>query len=253
MSRDSSSYQDFRNLLGLENTLFNYSETSISNTEGEFIKQIIESNSYSQTIEIGCALGIGSLFICKSILHNSESNNYIIDPYQNTYWQGIGISNLRDHNINNFTLIEKPSEIALPELLNQKKEFDFGFIDGWHTFDHALLDFFYLNRMIRVGGTIVIDDANWNSISKVLDYIRNYPCYELFFPEKIPISKPISINKLLLKSLIKVSKLVTADNRRKIFSRQILNGELNSTRYPNIVALKKICCDDRNFDWFVPF
>ncbi|MTI29215.1 class I SAM-dependent methyltransferase, partial [Xanthovirga aplysinae] len=113
-------------------------------------------------------------------LENKKNVSHtIIDPYQTSDWKNIGITNLRKANIDFFELIEKPSEIALPQLLNEKRKYDFALIDGWHTFDHTLIDFFYLNRLINTGGIIVIDDVGLPSINKLMRYILNYPAYEL--------------------------------------------------------------------------
>lgn len=67
-------------------------------------------------------------------------------------WAGIGF----------FNLIPEPSELALPDLLRKQPEsFNLIFIDGWHTFDQMMLDMFYANRLVRIGGYIIIDDCNW--------------------------------------------------------------------------------------------
>ena len=46
----------------------------------------------------------------------------------------------------------------MPKFLNMKP-FDFIFIDGWHTFDYTLVDMFYADRLLRIGGYLLIDDA----------------------------------------------------------------------------------------------
>ena len=40
------------------------------------------------------------------------------------------------------TIIEDKSYNAMPELLKEAGTYDFIFIDGWHTFDYTLIDFF---------------------------------------------------------------------------------------------------------------
>ena len=112
--------------------------SNLDEKEGAFLKRIISENKPKKTIEIGCAYGISSLFICSELEKDNEVSHTIIDPFQKTDWKNIGISNLKKANINFFKLIEKPSEIALPKLLDENKKYDFAFIDGWHTFDHTL-------------------------------------------------------------------------------------------------------------------
>jgi len=31
---------------------------------------------------------------------------------------------------------------------------DFAFVDGWHTFDYTLIDFFYIDKILRSGGLV---------------------------------------------------------------------------------------------------
>jgi predicted O-methyltransferase YrrM len=70
--------------------------------------------------------------------------------------------------------MEMKSYIALPKLLekNQNK-FDFIFIDGFHTFDYTLLDFFYSNLLLKINGYILIDDALHHGVNKCIEYIKN--------------------------------------------------------------------------------
>ena len=56
---------------------------------------------------------------------------------------------------------------SIPKFLT-KKPFDFIFIDGWHTFDYTLVDMFYADRLLRIGGYLLIDDALHQGPSKGL-------------------------------------------------------------------------------------
>jgi predicted O-methyltransferase YrrM len=88
---------------------------------------------------------------------------------------------LEEAGIRFFNLVEIKSEFALPRILEQGEgSFDFIFIDGWHTFDHTLLDCFYATRLLRVGGYLAIDDVIFPAVRRVVDFVLNYPCYELF-------------------------------------------------------------------------
>jgi hypothetical protein len=49
------------------------------------------------------------------------------------------------------------------------------FVDGWHTFDYTLIDFFYGDKLLRIGCYIVIDDALHQGVEKTLKYLdTNY-------------------------------------------------------------------------------
>lgn len=106
---------------------------------------------------------------------NLPVSHLAIDGAQSTYWHNIGVLNLQRAGFDFFELIEGISEIELPKLLEQKRSYDFVFIDGWHTFDHTLLDFFYCYRMLNLNGVILIDDTQLPAVSKFIKYISNYP------------------------------------------------------------------------------
>jgi hypothetical protein len=82
----------------------------------------------------------------------------VIDPFQRTQWRGSGIKNIRD--------AEFGSDIVLPGLLDEGVTVDFAFVDGWHTFDQVPVEFYDINRLLRVGGVIAFDDANRRSINR---------------------------------------------------------------------------------------
>jgi len=154
--------------------------SGISRDEGKFIYNLIQSDPrINHTLEVGCAYGLSSLNICAALRGRDGAKHIIVDPFQNTQWQSVGISNLIREGLSWFELIEERSEFALPRIVaSRENQFEFIFIDGWHTFDHTMIDCFYATRLLDVGGYLVIDDANFPSISKVIRYLENYPCYQ---------------------------------------------------------------------------
>lgn len=150
--------------------------------EGMFLHKIIAADlRVCRTLEVGCAYGLSSLHICLATSSRSLATHTIIDPFQYSQWDGVGVKNLKDSGLNKFHLIEEPSELALPALLRSHEfAFDFVFIDGWHTFDHTLLDCFYATRLLRVGGYLAIDDAAMPGVRLAVDYLAEYPCYSMF-------------------------------------------------------------------------
>jgi predicted O-methyltransferase YrrM len=164
--------------------------SSINMTEGNHIKKIIQDNNYKKCLEIGMAFGISAVYI----LENNETSLISIDPFQKTQWNNGGIELVKSLKLNKrHTLIEKKSYEALPTLLNDNQNFDFIFIDGWHTFDYTLVDFFYSNLLLNINGIIIIDDALHIGVKKSIDYIKsNYSHYKkLDSPTTIGVFKKI--------------------------------------------------------------
>jgi len=75
-------------------------------------------------------------------------------------------------------LLEGPSHLMLPGLLERGVKLDLAFIDGWHTFDYTLLDFFYIDKMLRPGGVVLLHDQSWPSKQKVIRFIMTHRRYK---------------------------------------------------------------------------
>lgn len=154
--------------------------TSVSSFEGEFLQGLVRQVDPTVSIEVGLAYGVSALYICDALKPRSGTKHIVIDPNQHGSWGGIGISNLRRAGYGDIVqLVEAPSYRALPELERSAYRVDFAFIDGWHTFDFVLVDFFFLDRMLKVGGVVAFDDANWPAIHKVCRFVKNNLTYSM--------------------------------------------------------------------------
>ena len=70
-----------------------------------------------------------------------------------------------------------PAPASWPKLLARNEKIDFAFLDGQHTFDYVLVDFFYVDKILSVGGIIVFDDLQYPSVRKVCRYVLTNLCY----------------------------------------------------------------------------
>jgi predicted O-methyltransferase YrrM len=229
--------------------------SSIDEDEANFINNLITKNELKKSIEIGCAMGISSLAICDAIKSNAkDSHHIIIDPFQSTDWRNIGISNLKSAGFTNYTHYEEKSELILPSLVKNGVFVDFAFIDGWHTFDHTLLDFFYINKMLSVGGIIVIDDVQMTAINKVIRYIHKYPCYE--FAGAVTCKQTyLRIILESFKSIIRpFPKIIGQRLAYEIFSSSLLESDRMVGANSSMIAFKKIKEDnERPWNWYKNF
>ncbi|MCI0545826.1 MAG: class I SAM-dependent methyltransferase [Candidatus Rokubacteria bacterium] len=150
----------------------------IPREEGEFLQKLILEVKPRVSVEVGLGYGISSLFICEALTQVQAERHIIIDPYQFPGWGGIGLHNLKEAGYDRLVdFREAPSHLALPQLEAEGLRIDFAFIDGWHTFDYALVDFFYIDRLLRVGGVVAFDDAMYTSIRKVCRYVATNRAY----------------------------------------------------------------------------
>jgi predicted O-methyltransferase YrrM len=77
--------------------------TSITEDEGLFLEKMIDEHGSLNTIEIGFAYGLSSLFICAALEKRNKAHHTIIDPSQKAVWNNIGVANLKRANIDFYT------------------------------------------------------------------------------------------------------------------------------------------------------
>jgi Methyltransferase domain len=96
-----------------------------------------------------------------------------VDPYQRESWNGAGLRTLRDAGVDDrVEVIEEESQLALPRLLSERRGFDLAFVDGDHRFEGVFLDLYFMTRLVRPGGLIVVDDPWMPSVRTALAYVE---------------------------------------------------------------------------------
>jgi hypothetical protein len=156
--------------------------SSIKPVEGNFLYNTILKYNCLKCMEVGMAYGISSMYILLALKKNLNSNKRLdsIDPFQSTQWKNFGVNLVKSIKMDKYHILyENTSYRILPELLEKKESYDLIFIDGWHTFDYTLLDFFYANLLLKKNGIIIVDDAYHQGVNKCLKYIdSNYKHYK---------------------------------------------------------------------------
>ncbi len=146
----------------------------------EALYQTVLQANPKLVVEVGMAFGISSLAILTALEEcGGEGRLISIDPYQLTDWQGCGVTSLRRAGLQDrHELIAKFDYIALPQLLEQETRIDFAYIDGWHTFDYTLLDFWYFDKMLPAGAMVAFNDCSYKAVQRVLRFVQTHRKYE---------------------------------------------------------------------------
>jgi predicted O-methyltransferase YrrM len=146
--------------------------SGVSQRVGLFLQSLVREHKPAVSLEVGLAFGISALFLCEELQKVGAQRHIVIDPFQSSAFGNVGVENLRRAGFSELVEFhEGPSHLELPRLLSRGERIDFAFIDGSHAFDCAFLDFFYIDRLLRVGGIVAFDDANWPGVRKVVRYI----------------------------------------------------------------------------------
>ncbi len=226
--------------------------SSIDYDEAKFLESLIKKYEPGKTLEIGCATGISSLIICEAI--GSNGSHTIIDAFQSTDWENHGLNNLSNAGFSNFRLIEELSEFVLPNLLKSGEKYDFVFVDGWHTFDHVLVEFFYINRLLHTGGIVVFDDTSLEGLNRLMRYISNYPNYECIgHSGEIRLSKSRQIINLAKKLFYFLSLPMGKRMGSEIFNDTVIRSNSSLGINGSVVAFRKTAEDKRGWAWYKPF
>jgi predicted O-methyltransferase YrrM len=147
---------------------------------GEFLQKLIAAKKPRTTLEIGLAYGVSALFICEALRNCGGARHITIDPNQSADFRGIGLHHLQQAGFGDLVeLHELPSHLALAQLEARGVVVDFAFIDGWHTFDHALTDFFHVDRVLAESGVVVFDDVFFPGVHQACRFVATNRSYRL--------------------------------------------------------------------------
>jgi predicted O-methyltransferase YrrM len=146
---------------------------AVSRGEGEALGRWVACEGAARTIEIGLGYGVSTLHVCEALLGTQglSARHVALDPFQAGRFAGCGLQVLEEAGVR--TLVDhhaELSQIALPRFLSEAREFDLAFVDGNHRFDHVFVDLFYLGRLVRRGGVVMLDDYNLPGIRRAVAF-----------------------------------------------------------------------------------
>lgn len=156
--------------------------SEISEGEAIILMKMVEASNAKVTLETGLAFGVSALAICHASrsLNGNAFVHYGVDPNQLTEYNGSALASLKKEGLaENFRLLEGPSHLMLPKLIEEGVVLDCAFIDGWHTFDYTLADFFLIDKMLKPGGYLAFHDMYALSKQKVLRFILSHRKYQI--------------------------------------------------------------------------
>ena len=221
--------------------------SSVSPSEGQFLQRLVGELDPTVSLEVGLAYGTSALFICDALNIRSGTQHIVIDPKQlGDTWRGIGIANLRRAGYGDIVrFIEEPSCRALAELEKSGQRIDFAFIDGWHTFDFTLVDLFFIDRMLNLGGVVAFDDASWPAIRKVCRFVKTNLAYSVVGAEG-------SDSKPTLKRRIS-ERLLRRTPFRRLLRPEVITPDAGVGLAGSCIAFRKEADDQRRWDHFIDF
>ena len=147
----------------------------ISAADADAMYRVARDVKPEAAIQIGLANGMSALAILTAMEENGRGRLVSLDPYQDVDYGGAALRQIERAGLSHrHAHISEFNVTALPRLMAEGMRIQLGFIDGNHTFEHTLLDAFYLDRMLDVGGALGFDDTNMASVRRVISYWRSH-------------------------------------------------------------------------------
>ncbi|HPF12989.1 MAG: class I SAM-dependent methyltransferase [Planctomycetes bacterium] len=161
--------------------------TAMRRQQGEELQRLARELGAARTIETGFAFGASGLHLVQGMLDagHDAPTHVAMDPFQSSYWGNAGVVAFRQAGVEStLHMHEESSAFCLPRLVQDKVEpFDLALVDGAHLFENAFLDIYYLSRLVRPGGLLVVDDVWMPGVRWALDYfVKNlgWPIHSQF-------------------------------------------------------------------------
>lgn len=191
--------------------------------QGRHIYNLVKDNGFLRTLEVGLAMGASAVWVTQAFKDKGvQGLHYALDPNQTTQYEDIGEYLVNKCGLSEYLqVIRQTSYRALPSLyesvlLGTIPKFDMIYIDGWHTFDYTLLDFFYADLLLNVNGVIVLDDIRHVPVKACMEYIvANYKHYELV--RETPVFNVKNLKESTQATFIKRGNDVRTWNAHQVF------------------------------------
>lgn len=124
------------------------------------------------TLEVG--VGVSTVvFAASGASHTAISLDAIEHQRVREYCQRIGIDDKR------LNFVVGMSDDVLPRLLTCERTLDVALIDGAHSFPLPVVDWHYVMRALKIGGTLLLDDIPVPAVMQVFRHMKLDPNWRL--------------------------------------------------------------------------
>jgi predicted O-methyltransferase YrrM len=152
-----------------------FDTVTVPERDCDALRDLLVNEGVGTVVEVGLAYGRSALAIGEALLTVDARRplHVIIDPLQATEWSNAGWQMLRSAGLDAIArLVLEPSSLALPRLVAEGVAADAAFVDGSHRFHEVFVDLYFLRKIVRPGGLIVLDDHWWPSVRTAERYFE---------------------------------------------------------------------------------
>lgn len=167
-------------VIGDDNVRYPIAPMAVAPWGGEFVRDACIGERAGSCVEVGMAWGLSTLHILEGLLANGVTGrtHVVIDPMQSSTFHNAARRTLRESGADELVeFYEERSDLVLPRLISDGRVFDFAFIDGDHRFEGVFVDVLFVDRLLKPGGVVALDDT-WSHpvylACKFLEVCLNY-------------------------------------------------------------------------------
>ena len=150
-----------------------FERVALPAADGDMLRDLLIADGARVVIEVGLAYGSSALAIGEALCSagGADVSHVIIDPFQASAYNSVGRDVLNAAGLaTQTTFIDEASSVALARLVRDGFAADAAFVDGSHRFHEVFVDLYFLRKLVRAGGLIIVDDAAWPSVATALRY-----------------------------------------------------------------------------------
>ncbi|MBA2505787.1 MAG: class I SAM-dependent methyltransferase [Thermoleophilaceae bacterium] len=167
------------NMPGADGELWALMPHSIDEESGTALRDLARAEGVARTLEVGLALGIGTLWLCEALEGVEGAAHVTLDPLNRDGFGGAGLRAIEEAGLTSVVeVVEEESQTELPRMIREGREFDLAYVDGDHRFESAFLDIYFCGRLVKPGGLVVVDDLSLPALRAALDYFETNMGYE---------------------------------------------------------------------------
>lgn len=150
-----------------------FARVALPAADCDILRDTLIAHGARAVIEVGLAYGSSALAIGEALCSTgtADVSHIVIDPFQTTAYGNVGWDALTAAQLGGHTtFIGEASSTALARLAADGRTADAAFVDGSHRFHEVFVDLYFLRKLIRPGGLIILDDAAWPPVAAALRY-----------------------------------------------------------------------------------
>jgi predicted O-methyltransferase YrrM len=152
-----------------------FETVTVPERDCDALRDLFIAEGVETVVEVGLAYGSSALAVGEALVSVGAERplHVIIDPLQATEWSDVGWRMLRAAGLDTIArLVQQASSMALPGLIADGLVADAAFVDGSHRFHEVFVDLYFLRKIVRPGGVIVLDDDWWPSVRTAERYFE---------------------------------------------------------------------------------